>query len=530
MADETINMEVNSNIGDVVKDTDKLTKSTKKATISFGGMFDAIGKIGIVTKIFDVFKKLLGENQIVVDAMATAMNFLSVAFSDLFKFIESNIEPVTSYFKSLFEDPVGAMEDFARTMIDRVVESFNSLFESIGLVASALVKVFKGDFKGALEDVKEAGKELVDVVTGVDGSADKLVETFKKGVGAVSEYAKSTYNAAKAITAADKAADKAATTFGLLNAQLAGDAAEQERILADEFASIEDKYTALEKLTGITESLHKAEKAQVETLLKQAQLKYDLNKSDENWIALQEQKIALQELENKQSEDAEALFDKKVAINDEWNTKQDEIAVADQERRDKELEAEKELAEKKKAIRQGMFNDMQAIITSSLEAQGNQIEAEYNKEIKLAEANGKDTEDIEEKYNKKRTALAEKQKKVKIALAMIDMYQSAVAAYNQGMGVPPPAGLALAPIAAGLAVAAGLANINSIMQTDVGVGGGGGGATATVPTDGPAPQMMSGAFELSGGTEPEAFKAYVVTDEMTNSQNQLANIRRRATI
>ena len=42
--------------------------------------------------------------------------------------------------------------------------------------------------------------------------------------------------------------------------------------------------------------------------------------------------------------------------------------------------------------------------------------------------------------------------------------------------------------------------------------------------------MMSGAFELSGGVAPEAMKAYVVTDEMTNSQNQLANIRRRATI
>ena len=524
MADETINMEVNSNIGDVVKDTDKLTKSTKKATISFGGMFNAISKLNIVTKIFDVFKQLLGENQIVVDAMATAMNFLSVAFSDFFNFIQSNIEPVIGYFKSLFEDPVGAMEGFVTTMKDRVIESINSFVDSLGFAVSAVWKALTGDFKGALDDIKSSGKELVDVVTGVDGSADKLVETFKKGYGAVSEYAKSTYNAAKAITAADKAADKAATTFGLLNAQLAGDAAEQERILADEFASIEDKYTALEKLTGITESLHKAEKAQVETLLKQAQIKYNLNKSDANWIALQEQKIALKELENKQSEDEEVLFDKKVAINDEWNTKEDE-------RRQKELEAEKELAEKKLAIRQGMFNDMQALISSSLEAQGNRIEAEYNKEIKLAEANGKDTEDIEEKYDKKRTALAEKQKKVKIALAMIDMYQSAVAAYNQGLGVPPPAGLALAPIAAGLAVAAGLANINSIMQTDVGVGGGGGGASATAPTTGsPSPQMMSGAFELSGGTEPEAFRAYVVTDEMTSSQNQLANIRRRATI
>jgi hypothetical protein len=46
----------------------------------------------------------------------------------------------------------------------------------------------------------------------------------------------------------------------------------------------------------------------------------------------------------------------------------------------------------------------------------------------------------------------------------------------------------------------------------------------------PAPQMMSGAFQLGGGVKPEAIKAFVVTDEMSNSQSQLANIRRRATI
>jgi hypothetical protein len=41
---------------------------------------------------------------------------------------------------------------------------------------------------------------------------------------------------------------------------------------------------------------------------------------------------------------------------------------------------------------------------------------------------------------------------------------------------------------------------------------------------------MSGAFELGAIEEPEPVKAFVVTDEMTNSQDQLANIRRRATI
>jgi hypothetical protein len=73
--------------------------------------------------------------------------------------------------------------------------------------------------------------------------------------------------------------------------------------------------------------------------------------------------------------------------------------------------------------------------------------------------------------------------------------------------------------------------IQTILSTDPSGGGGaassgaaGGGAQA------PAPQMMSGAFDISGGIKPEPVKAFVITDEMTSSQNQLANIRRRATI
>ena len=46
----------------------------------------------------------------------------------------------------------------------------------------------------------------------------------------------------------------------------------------------------------------------------------------------------------------------------------------------------------------------------------------------------------------------------------------------------------------------------------------------------PAPQMMSGAFELTGGQYLEPARAYVVSYDITNNQNKLAIIRRRATI
>ena len=67
-----------------------------------------------------------------------------------------------------------------------------------------------------------------------------------------------------------------------------------------------------------------------------------------------------------------------------------------------------------------------------------------------------------------------------------------------------------------------------ILSTDV--PGGGGGGTAPADTGTPAPEMLSGRFTLGGGEETQPVQAYVVTDDMTNNQNKLANIRRRATI
>ena len=125
-------------------------------------------------------------------------------------------------------------------------------------------------------------------------------------------------------------------------------------------------------------------------------------------------------------------------------------------------------------------------------------------------------------------------KAMAVTQATIDTYKAANSAYSAMAGIP-YVGPVLGGIAAGAAIAAGIANVKSIISASPSgpSGGGGGGgdlSTPDVAAQAPAPQMMSGAFELSGGVEPEPTRAYVLTDEMSNSQNQLANIRRRATI
>ena len=95
--------------------------------------------------------------------------------------------------------------------------------------------------------------------------------------------------------------------------------------------------------------------------------------------------------------------------------------------------------------------------------------------------------------------------------------------------------VAINSISAGIGIASSIAATAKALSQ---LGGGGsagpapslsgGGETPAATT--PAPQMMSGAFQLGGGVKPEPLEAYVITDKMTSSQNQLANIRRRATI
>ena len=116
-----------------------------------------------------------------------------------------------------------------------------------------------------------------------------------------------------------------------------------------------------------------------------------------------------------------------------------------------------------------------------------------------------------------------------ITQATIDTFQGANAAYSS-MAKIPYVGPVLGTIAAGAAIVAGLANVKAILSAESGGAPPPATTPATTETQIPAPQMMSGAFELTGGQEVEPIQAYVVSDNITDSQNGLAIIRRRATI
>jgi hypothetical protein len=529
MADDKIILEaeVKSNIGDVAdgidkaaKNTEKLEKATKKAgggfkklkTVVKGvGMALKAAGIGLVVALVAKLMEVFSSNQKVLDAFETGMTALNMAFNDLFNFLNDNIGSFTGFFEDIFENPQQSLKDFGDMIQKNLIERFNSLLETFGYVGSALSALFKGKFKEAAGFAKLAGKELVDVATGVDDSFDKIVETVVKTTDAIVKYTTETYKTAAAITEVNKQAQLAAVQFAKLNAEKLKEAELLRQVRDDETKTFAERIKANEDLGKVLEEQQTLQKAALQIQIDAAQAQVNINGNIENRIALGEAQNAMLELEE--------------AITGQLS-----------EQKTNQVGLEKELLETQ--------NEVRAEGLTGLQRELEELEAAYKEKLKMAKKSGMATTAITKQYEKQKTlliqenvnaqleafaglagalsALAGDNKELAIAEAIISTFVGANKAFAQG-------GVAGYVTAAGVIIA-GMANVKKIMEQDVGDGGSSSGGNLDAATQTPAPQMMSGAFTLGGGVAPDHVQAYVVTDDMTNNQNKLAIIRRRATI
>ena len=127
-----------------------------------------------------------------------------------------------------------------------------------------------------------------------------------------------------------------------------------------------------------------------------------------------------------------------------------------------------------------------------------------------------------------------------IAATTIDTYQSATSAYKSLSGIP-VVGPALGTVAAGVAIAAGLANVKKIISVKTPKGGGGGATpsmSGAATGSGTAPQFNvvgnSGVNQLasvmSTNQQQPPVQAYVVANNVTTAQSLDRNIIKSATL
>ena len=231
---------------------------------------------------------------------------------------------------------------------------------------------------------------------------------------------------------------------------------------------------------------NKREEAKIELDRQNALTKAETAKNSKEQIALINEKFDILEAERKQKlEDIE--FEKLIAKNDKFN----EENLKSQE----ELLAKETVAKEKEAAKQLAIDAKVAAFKDGLGAQSFALARE----------------------------LGGKNKKIQKGIAVSEtIFNTQKAVMRALADLPAPFGV----IQAGIHGAMGAFAVKNILSESMGDVGGGGGGTPETMT--PA---TTGAFSLGGGLpEQQAVKAFVITDEISDSQAQLSDIRRRSTI
>ena len=477
-------MEVKSNIGEVTKDTKELTNEASKAA----GEFQIMGV------------SLNGVKKGFASATVTAKGmFGSIKAGLISTGIGAFVVLIGSLAAYLTNTKKGA--ELLEKTLKTVGAAISVITDRVAKLGGAVVKFLSGDLKGAAEDAKAA-------VSGVIAEINEEVDATMKMV-----------------TANQKLRDS------------------QRELNVETAQSI----AQVEKLKLIAEDITKGYKEREEAATQAFEIETDL---ENKRIALAEQAVDL-ELERHRimgkdgvmAEDLDALSELEITL---ANVRQEsagrQISLQNflNGLRNEELAKLEEI----KAAEIERFEGIEKLVNETIQANDQLIQADNSVLDNYLANNAKKKKDAK--------LLADAQKGIAldglslavqiageastigkaaaVASATISGVEGVQNAFTTAQKSPITALMPAYPfIQAGLAGAFSAIQIQKILSGSPAGGGGGGGVTSAVPST-PAPQMMSGAFELTGGVEPEPTRAYVVTDDMTNSQNQLANIRRRATI
>jgi len=581
--DET--KDLDKGLEDVGKSAGKSVGGVKKLAKGFGSLMKSLGVIGLIAAAFTALKEALERNQKVMDVVSTIMSTISTTFNQVVDVLADTVKWVTES-SDRFDGLTKVLSGIMTIALTPLKAAFYGLKLGVQEVQLAWEKWIGGadpqkmaELKEGIDKTKESLKEIAEEAIQAGADIGNNIGDAIGEIGAIGEMAiegiskisiKANVELAKATTAAANSSKLAEAAIQGLIEKYDRQAELQRQIRDDETKTFAERIAANKELGEILDQQEEEMLALADTRVAAAALELSANKDNidlqvayqqalndragveaqvagfrseqlTNEVSLNKELLETQkeiraeglsgmELELQELKDA---YDLKIEMADKAGM--DITAITKKYEEDitkiKETEAQKQkdidaevVAASVAALKQGL-----QVIQTMLETKAQQVENEYEAELEMAEGNAEAIEGIEEKYDAIRLEEAKKMQEMKIAMALVDTYQSAVAAYASASAIP-VAGVVLAPIAAGLAVAAGLANVAMIRKQPLGGGGGGGGSTAAVGAATPAPQMMSGAFELTGGQETEPIQAYVVSDEITDSQNALAIIRRRATI
>ena len=555
------------------KQSPKLVKGIKSIGSSFKSIAAATGIVLVISKAFEFFSEALQKNQKIADAIAVVFDTVSIVMNEVTNVIVDVYENVSKSTENF-----DAMGKIVKGVITIALTPLKAAFYGIKLGILELMLAWEksplGDGDTATIEklsngIEETTQSLKDVGNAALDAGKDIVTNFSE---AVSEVSNITTQVVDGITQIDvkAAASQAKSAKQLENQAILAKAALQ--------GLVEENDRLAEKQRQARDDVNASFAERIEA---NKQLEEILNKQEEDMLALADLQIAsaqadLQNLNNIENQVAlqEALNEKKAI--------EAQITGFRSEQLTNQVALENELADVQKQIALELSSEREREILET--------EQKYDELFRLAEQAGMDTTELAQKEADEISAIkqAHAQADLEVAKALnaqqvgmatqtlgqmkqifgeetaagkaaaiveatINTYLGATKALAQG-GIIGPI-LAATTIASGLATVAKISGMSPPEFADGGIVGGGGSGTSDSVTaklsKGEAVinekstrmfkpllstinQVGGGrAFagnEGSGGQSAGMVKAFVVSDDMTNEQDKLTKIRRKATI
>jgi len=533
---------------------------TMRGAVIATGIGALVLVIGSLVAYFTSTKKGAEMLEVASAALGIVIGKLTDTFSDMGEIMVS-----------IFTDPVQSIKDFGKFLKEFVMDRVQNLMDGLGFLGSAVSKLFKRDFAGAMADAKKGVENLamanpmiaatVLVVGELVDKTKELYDETKKAVEAQNELTKSTQNLRQAER--DLIVDEAAKLAII---------AKQEVISKDITKSFEDRLAANKLAQEAEASVHAQRVANAKETLRIHQEEMGLTKSLEADYQREAELIAAVTNLDTQS----AKLKKKFVVEEGMLTEQMaaeakaiddaellriatlKAATQSAEQNEIDLIAAKYIklnemaqgnAETEKLLKDKQEADLLAItekyaakeedVVATVEKTKQELRKETidaivgmtNAAFSLFAALDQGRENDDKKTAKKRFQRA---KKMQIASAVMSTGSAIIASLSAPpVGLGFPAGLPGA-VTAGLT---GAASIASIAKTRFDSGGtpdtpsvptaGGNQTTALVP-DTFAPSTTAPTDLESLTNKP--IKAYVVGQDMTSQQELDANLLHHATL
>ena len=453
-----------------LKETDKSTKKLNKdlkdtkgdltgvqssADAATGGLISGFkNSVGAIKGVVKGFKSLK------VALAATGIGLIVVLFASLKEAFEDSEEGANKFSRILgvvgtvvdnfldlladlgeaiigvFENPKKAIKSFVTSFENLVIRKFNAFLESIGLIGSALKKVFKGDFDEALKDATKGFSKLNEEFNVVAITAKKVTETVQSATEATKKFiAENIKESKKAIEVADMRSkanklerellversvlENKIANLRLKSRQEEEFTAEQRKGFILEAQELQD--SLLKKETEVLKLRFDAQKAQnefgrsnIDALDATAEAEAAVNR--QSALRLNQQKATQKELNtlNKQIQaEQKAAATEKKRLDDEEIKRSQEKVDAEKKRLDL-LKQEQSKADNEEAIRaEQQWNLLQEITNTAQEQELLKLTQQYEAKFALANGNAElekaleeqrqlDLTAIDNKYNKQR--------------------------------------------------------------------------------------------------------------------------------